>query len=41
MSMKEYGVEVTTFSGSVVISYPADNISNLFYLILDIIKEYK
>lgn len=37
MSMKEYGVEVTTFSDSAVISYPADNIDNLFYLILDII----
>ncbi len=36
MNMKSMGVEVTTFSDSAVISYPAKD-DNLLYLILDLI----
>ncbi|MCM1161012.1 MAG: hypothetical protein NC412_07295 [Roseburia sp.] len=37
LEMKSYGVEITTFSDSAVISYPADDIDGLFYLLLDLV----
>lgn len=37
MEMKSMGVEVNTFSDCAVISYPASNPDNLFFLIMDLI----
>lgn len=37
LEMKSHGVEITTFSDSAVISYPADDIDGLFFLLLDLV----
>lgn len=37
LEMKSHGVEITTFSDSAVISYPADDIDELFFLLLDLV----
>ena len=37
LEMKSHGVEITTFSDSAVVSYPAADIDGLFFLLLDLV----